>query len=90
VKADGIDRRLGRLVLRFWAVVAWLAGAASAIFGAVVLSAGHVPGVALLLLGAFFLWLGRRAWRDPATLGEVLNRDFERPPRAGSKPPAAP
>ena len=30
----------------------------------------------LLLLGAFFAWLGLRAWRDRATLGEALSRDF--------------
>jgi threonine/homoserine/homoserine lactone efflux protein len=39
---------------------------------------GHFIGIVSLLLGAFFLWLGLRAWRDPATLGEVLNRDFEK------------
>jgi len=33
-----------------------------------------------LLLGAFFLWLGLRAWSDRATLGDVLNRDFEKTP----------
>jgi hypothetical protein len=84
VKADRIDRALGRLVLRVWAVIAWLAAAASIAFGALVLGGGHLPGVALLLLGALFVWLGRRAWRDPATLGGVLNRDFERPSRGGS------
>ena len=74
------DRILGRLVLRFWAVVAFLAAAASALFGTIVLANGHaIPGVLLLALGALFLWLGRRAWRDRATLGDVLNRDFEGP-----------
>lgn len=74
------DEILGRLVLRFLAVVAFLAAAASALFGTVVLANGHtIPGILLLALGALFLWLGRRAWRDRATLGEVLNRDFEGP-----------
>lgn len=74
------DRILGRLVLRFWAVVAFLAAAASALFGAIVMANGHaIPGVLVLALGALFLWLGRRAWRDRATLGDVLSRDFERP-----------
>jgi hypothetical protein len=31
-----------------------------------------------LSAGALFVWLGRLAWRDRATLGELLNRDFER------------
>ena len=80
------DRILGRLVLRFWAVVAFLAAAGSALFGTIVLANGHaIPGVLLLALGALFLWLGRRAWRDRATLGDVLNRDFEGP-GAGPSP----
>lgn len=62
------DEILGRLVLRFLAVVAFLAAAASAPFGAVVLANGHtIPGMLLLALGALSLWLGRRAWRDRAT-----------------------
>jgi threonine/homoserine/homoserine lactone efflux protein len=52
------------------------------VFGAVVLAYGHFPGIISLLLGTFFLWLGLRAWRDPATLGEVLNRDFEKMPKS--------
>ena len=74
------DRTLGRLVLRFWAVVAFLGAAASTMFGAVVLLDGQpIPGILLLALGTLFLWLGRRAWRDRATLGDLLNRDFEGP-----------
>jgi hypothetical protein len=81
--AQNVDRILGRLVLRFWAVVAVLAAAASATFGAIVLVNGNlIPGILLLALGTLFLWLGRRAWRDRATLGELLDRDFE-PPKAG-------
>jgi membrane protein implicated in regulation of membrane protease activity len=75
-----VDRIIGRLVLRFWAVVAFLAAAGSMIFGAVVLVDGHpLPGIMSVALGALFLWLGRRAWRDRATLGDLLNRDFEGP-----------
>ena len=81
-----IDRALGRLLLRFWAVLAFLGATASIAFGAVVLVNGHIPGIVLLLLGVLFLWLGIRAWRDRATLGEALNRDFEKVPttRPGS------
>ena len=75
-----LDHVLGRLLLRFWAVLAFLGAAASIVFGAVVLIKGHFPGLLILLLGAFFLWLGLRAWRDRATLGEVINRDFEKTP----------
>lgn len=63
--------------MRFWAVIALLAAAASTIFGAVVLKNGHLPGIALLLLGSLFFWLARRAWRDRSSLGEVLDRDFQ-------------
>lgn len=71
-----IDRALGRLLLRTWAVLAWLAALGSAAFGVVVLRDGQLPGVVLLLLAALFAWLGLRAWRDRATLGEALSRDF--------------
>lgn len=77
-----VDQALGRLVLRFFAVLAFLGASASIVFGTVVLVNGYLPGILLLLLGLFFLWIGRRAWRDRATLGEVLSRDFEKtPPR---------
>ena len=73
---ERLDRTLGRLLLRTWAVVAFLAALGSAAFGIVVLRDGHLPGIVLLLLAALFAWLGLRAWRDRATLGEVLSRDF--------------
>jgi hypothetical protein len=73
---ERLDRTLGRLLLRTWAVVAFVAALGSAAFGIVVLRDGQPPGVILLLLAALFVWLGRRAWRDRATLGEALNRDF--------------
>jgi len=73
---ERLDRTLGRLLLRTWAVVAFFAALGSAAFGIVVLRDGQLPGVVLLLLGAFFAWLGLRAWRDRATLGEALSRDF--------------
>lgn len=72
-----VDRALGRLLLRCIAVVAFLAAAAATVFAAVVLFNGHIIGVVILSVGALFLWLGRLAWRDRATLGEVLSRDFE-------------
>lgn len=75
-----VDKILGRLLLRSCAVLAFLGAAASTVFGAVVLVYGHFPGIISLLLGTFFLWIGLRAWRDPATLSEVLNRDFEKMP----------
>ena len=73
---ERLDRTLGRLLLRTWAVVAFLAALGSAAFGMVVLRDGQLPGVVLLLLAALFVWLGLRAWRDRATLGEALSRDF--------------
>jgi hypothetical protein len=73
-----LDGALGRLFLRCCALVAFLAAAAATVFGAVVLFNGHVVGVLILSAGALFVWLGRLAWRDRATLGELLNRDFER------------
>ena len=79
------DRVLGRYILRFWAILAFLGAAASIVFGSVVLVKGHFPGLLMLLLGAFFLWIGLRAWKDRATLGDVLNRDFERCPNDDKK-----
>ena len=73
---ERLDRTLGRLLLRTWAVVAFVAAVGSAAFGIVVLRDGQLPGVVLLLLAALFGWLGVRAWRDRATLGEALSRDF--------------
>lgn len=75
---QSVDRKLGRLFLRCCAVVAFLAAAAAAVFAAVVLLNGHLIGLVILSAGALFLWLGLIAWRDRATLAEVLNRDFER------------
>lgn len=79
---QSVDRVLGRLLLRCCAVVAFLAAVASTVFAAVVLYNGHIIGVVILSAGALFLWLGRLAWQDRATLGEVLDRDFE-PARKG-------
>jgi hypothetical protein len=79
------DRVLGRLVLRAWAIVAFVGAAASTAFGAIVLGNGQLPGLLLLALGAFFFWLGLRAWRDRAGLGELLNRDFGRAAATGTK-----
>jgi len=72
-----VDRALGRLFLRFWGAVAFLAAAAAIVFSGIVLFNGHIIGIVILSAGVLFLWLGRMAWRDRATLGEVLNRDFE-------------
>jgi spore maturation protein SpmA len=72
-----VDKTLGRFFLRCCAVVAFLASAAATVFAAVVMFNGHLVGVVILALGAFFLWLGLLAWRDRAALGELLNRDFE-------------
>jgi hypothetical protein len=74
-----VDRKLGRLVSRFWAVVAFVAALAAGSFGLVLLLDGQVPAVVVLALGGVFAWLGIRAWRDPAGLGELLNRDFQKP-----------
>ncbi|MDH5316295.1 MAG: hypothetical protein OEW44_07425 [Gemmatimonadota bacterium] len=71
---------MGRLFL--WSI-ALVAFAASGVFGAVVLVRRHSAGLLSLLLGALFLWLGRRAWNDPATLGELLNRDYQKTPMKG-------
>ena len=77
---ERLDRTLGRLLLRTWAVVAFVAAV-----GIVVLRDGQLTGVVLLLLAALFAWLGLRAWRDRATLGEALSRDFTpgQAPRTG-------
>jgi len=80
-----VDQALGRLLLRSFAVLAFVGAAASTVFGGVVLANGHFPGILALLLGAFFLWLGLRAWNDRATLGEALNRDFEKTPSSKTK-----
>ncbi len=71
------DEALGRLFLRCCAVIAFLAAAAATVFAAVVLLNGNIIGLVILSAGALFVWLGLVAWRDRATLGEVLNRDFE-------------
>ena len=81
--AEFFDITVGRLFLRSIALVAFTASAASGLFGAVVLVRGHFAGLLSLLLGALFLWLGRRAWNDPATLGELLNRDYQKTPMKG-------
>ena len=73
---ERLDRALGRLLLRTWAVLAFFTALGSAAFGTVVLRDGHAVGVLLLVLAALFAWLGLRAWRDRATLGEALSRDF--------------
>ena len=74
---QNIDKAIGRLVSRFWAVLALLGAVGSFVFGLIVLFNGHFPGILLLLLGVLFLWLGVRTWRDRSTFGELLNRDFE-------------
>ena len=79
------DRVLGRLVLRAWAIVAFVGAAASTAFGAAALGDGQLPGLLLLALGAFLFWIGLRAWRDRAGLGELLNRDFGRTPATGKE-----
>ena len=79
------DRVLGRLVLRTWAIVAFVTAVVSTAFGATVLGSGHIPGLLMLVLGALFFWLGLRAWRDRAGFGALLNRDFERTPGTGAK-----
>ena len=79
-----LDQSLGRLLLRFFAVLALLASAGGAVFGAIVFRNWPVQGILLWLLAALFLWLGRRAWRDRAGLGELLNRDFAPMPKRNS------
>lgn len=79
------DRVLGRLVLRTWAIVAFIAAVVSTAFGAAVLGSGQIPGLLILVVGALFFWLGVRAWRDRAGFGAMLNRDFERTPGTGAK-----
>lgn len=75
---QSVDKALGRLFLRVCAVVAFLAAGAAAVFAAVVLLNGHLVGTVILLAGALFLGLGRIAWRDRATLGEILDRDYKK------------
>jgi len=75
-RLQGVDRVLGRLIMRSTAIVAFLAAMATAVFGAIVLFNGHFMGVVILALGALFFWFGRLAWRDRAGLGEILERDF--------------
>jgi len=72
-----IDQKLGRLWFRVWAVFAFFGATASIVFGLVVIFTAPIPGIFLLLLGGFFVWLGRRAWRDRSTLSEALNRDYQ-------------
>jgi hypothetical protein len=74
------DRVLGRFLFRFWAMLAFLGATVSTVFGTVVLVNGHLPGLLILLLGAFLLWIGLRAWGDRTTLADALNRDFEKTP----------
>jgi hypothetical protein len=81
-----LDGALGRLLLRCCAVVSFVGATAAIAFGVVVLADGHFVGVLALLLGAFFLWLGRLSWRDRSTLGEALNRDFEPASKRGPVP----
>ncbi|HEY9036771.1 MAG TPA: hypothetical protein VIM96_08695 [Pseudomonadales bacterium] len=71
------DRLLGRFILRCCAVAAFLAAAATAVFGVMVLINGHFSGLLILSAAALFCWLGRLAWRDRAGLGDLLSRDFE-------------
>ncbi len=59
--------------------MAFVAALAAGSFGLVLLLDGQVPAVVVLALGGIFAWLGIRAWRDPAGLGELLNRDFQKP-----------
>jgi len=80
-----VDKSLGRLLLRSCAVLAFIGAALSTLFGAYVLYNGYFQGLIILMLGAFLLWLGLRAWSDRATLGEVLNRDFENTPTNKAK-----
>jgi len=80
-----VDGALGRLLLRCFAVIAFLGAAAAIVFGVVVLFSGQMVGVLALAAAAFFLWLGRVAWRDRATLGELMSRDFE-PARKRTEP----
>jgi hypothetical protein len=44
-----VDQILGRLLLRSFAVLAFLGATASAVFGVVVLINGHFPGVDFLI-----------------------------------------
>jgi uncharacterized membrane protein YfbV (UPF0208 family) len=75
-----IDRKLGRFVQRLLAVLAFAGCVASIVFGVIVIGTAVFPGILALLLGAFFFWLGRRAWRDNSALGEIFNRDYNSQP----------
>jgi hypothetical protein len=66
-------------VTRTWASVAFVAALAAGIFGLVSLLDGQAPGILAVALSGIFAWLGIRAWRDPAGLGALLDRDFEKP-----------
>jgi predicted anti-sigma-YlaC factor YlaD len=74
---EKIDRILGRFLTRLWAILAFIAAAASYVFCAFVVLTAPIPGVLIFLLGILFSWLGLRAWRDQAGLGELLNREYE-------------
>ena len=71
------DRMLALFVMRFWAIVAFIASLPSIGSGLFIIPTALFPGMVLLLLGVFFIWAGIRAWKDNSTLGDVLNRDFE-------------
>ncbi len=74
---NSIDQKLGRIVSRLCALLAFAGALGSTVFGTIVLLKGHiVPGTIALLLGGFFSWLGLHAWRDRAAFGELLNRDY--------------
>lgn len=72
-----LDRKLGKFVMKLWAVVAFIASLPSIGFGMYVISSALIPGILLILLGGFFIWAGVRAWRDDSPLGDILNRDFK-------------
>lgn len=74
---EKLDKVLGRILSRILAVAAFIASAASMGFGLIVVWSSLFPGLLLFLLGALFIWLGLRAWRDRSTLGELLNRDYQ-------------
>jgi hypothetical protein len=77
---DRADRLLGRLTLKAFAIIAFVGAVGAIIFGLIVVLAGHlIPGGLSLLLAMLLFWLGRRAWQDPSTLGQLLDRDFQPP-----------
>ena len=73
---ENLDKLLGRVVMRSFALLAFIGSVASIGFGVVVISTALVPGVLLVLLGIGFIWLGKKAWRDRSGLGEILSRDY--------------